>query len=90
MMHWWGSGYGMGLGGSIVMILFWVLLFLGIIYLGKMLMGGGSEADKPRETAREVLEKRFAGGEISREEFEEAMEVLKRNQACNFKPVKQH
>jgi putative membrane protein len=79
-MHWWGSGYGMGFGGGIVMILFWVFIFLGIIYLGKMLMGGGSEANKPRETAREVLEKRFSRGEISREEFKEAIEVLKQNQ----------
>ena len=77
MMHWWGSGYGMGFGGGIVMILFWILIFWGIIYLGKMLMGG----DNTRETAHEVLEKRFSRGEISREEFEEAMEVLKRNQA---------
>ena len=80
MMHWFGGGYGMGFGGGIFMILFWVFVFLGIIYLGKMLMGGGSEADKPRETAREVLEKRFSRGEISREEFKEAIEVLKQNQ----------
>ena len=53
MMHWWGSGYGMGFGGGIVMIIFWVFVFLGIIYLGKMFMGGGSEANKPHETARE-------------------------------------
>jgi putative membrane protein len=80
MMHWWGGDYGMGFGGGLFMILFWVFIFLGIIYLGKMLMGGGSKTDKPRETAREVLEKRFSRGEISREEFEEAIEVLKRNQ----------
>jgi putative membrane protein len=77
MMHWFGDGYGMGFGGGIVMILFWVFVFLGIVYLGKMLMGSGSEANKPRETAREVLEKRFARGEISKEEFESAVEVLK-------------
>jgi len=81
MMHWWDGNYGMGFGGGIFMILFWVLVFLGIIYLGKMLMGGGSKADKQRETGREVLEKRFARGEISKEEFEAAMEVLKKNKA---------
>jgi len=79
MMHWWGGNYGMGFG-SIFMILFWVLIFWGGYYLVKIFMGGGSEADNQRETAREVLEKRFARGEISREEFEEAVEVLKRNQ----------
>ena len=70
----------MGFGGGIFMILFWVLIFLGGVYLVKILLGGGSRTDKPRETAREVLEKRFARGEISREEFEEAIKVLKQNQ----------
>jgi putative membrane protein len=80
-MHWWGDGYGMGFGGSIFMILFWVLIFLGGFYLVKILMGSGSQADKPRETAVEVLEKRFARGEINKEEFESSMEVLKKNKA---------
>ena len=80
MMHWWGGNYGMGFGGGIFMIIFWVFVFLGIIYLGKMLMGGGSKADKQRETALEVLEKRFAKGEVTREEFEKAVDILKRNQ----------
>jgi putative membrane protein len=80
MMHWWGGDYGMGFGGGIFMILFWVLIILGVVYLVRILLGSGSEANKPHETAREVLEKRFARGEITREEFEEAIEVLKRNQ----------
>ena len=78
-MHW-GGDFGMGFGGGIFMILFWVLVILGIIYLIRILLGSGSETGKAHETARELLEKRFASGEISKEEFEEAMEVLKRNQ----------
>jgi len=31
------------------------------------------------ESAQEILEKRFARGEISQEEFENVMEVLRRN-----------
>jgi len=80
MMHWWGGDFGMGFGGGIFMILFWVLVILGVVYLIRIVLGSGSETGKTRETAREVLEKRFASGEISKEEFEEAMEVLKRNQ----------
>jgi putative membrane protein len=79
MMHW-GGDFGMGFGGGIFMILFWVLIILGVVYLVRMLLGGSSEAAKPSETARQVLEKRFAAGEISKKEFEEAIEVLKRNQ----------
>ena len=81
MMQWWGGNYGMGFGGGIFMILFWCLIILGVVYLVKILLGGGSAANKPHgDTAREVLEKRFARGEISREEFEEAIKVLKQNQ----------
>ena len=81
MMHWWGGDFGMGFGGGIFMILFWVLIILGVLYLVKVLLGSdGSGVDKPPETAREVLEKRFARGEISKEEFELAIEVLKQNQ----------
>ena len=79
-MHWWGGDYGMGFGGGIFMILFWVFVILGFVYLIRIVLGGGSETGKNRETAREVLEKRFARGEISKEEFEEAIVVLKRNQ----------
>jgi len=79
-MHWWGGDFGMGFGGGIFMILFWVLVILGVVYLIRIVLRSGSETGKTRETAREVLEKRFASGEISKEEFEEAIEVLKRNQ----------
>ena len=80
MMHWWGGDYGMGFGGGIFMILFWVLLIFGVVYLVNILLVGCSKVIKQDETAREILEKRFARGEISKEEFENAIEVLKRNQ----------
>ena len=79
MMHW-GGDFGMGFGGGwIFMILFWGLIILGVVYLIKILLGGGSTEEKKSESAREVLEKRFAKGEMSKEEFEDAMAVLKRN-----------
>ena len=78
-MHW-GGDFGMGFGGGgIFMILFWVLIILGVVYLVKALLGGGPKEDKKSESAQEVLEKRFAKGEMSKEEFEDAMEVLRRN-----------
>ena len=78
-MHW-GGDFGMGFGGGgIFMILFWGLVILGVVYFVKMLLGGGSTEEKKSESAQEVLEKRFARGEVSKEEFEDAIEVLKRN-----------
>lgn len=79
MMNW-GGDFGMGFGGGgIFMILFWVLIILGVVYLVKALLGGESAEEKRSESAQEVLEKRFAKGEMSKEEFEDAMAVLKRN-----------
>lgn len=64
MMHWFGnSGFGMGFGW-IFMILFWVLVIFIVISLMKK--SGSSE----KETAEDVLKKRYARGEISKEEFE--------------------
>ncbi len=80
-MHW-GGDFGMGFGGGgIFMILFWILIILGVVYLVKIVLGGSSAAEKKSESAQEVLEKRFARGEMSKEEFEDAMEVLRRNKA---------
>ena len=76
-MHW-GFDYGMGFGG-IFMILFWVLIILGIIYFIKALAeSSSSEEIKETESAEEILKKRFATGEISKEELEDSMEVLRK------------
>jgi putative membrane protein len=78
-MHW-GGDFGMGFGGGgIFMILFWGLIILGVVYLVKILLGGSSTEEKKSESAQEVLAKRFARGEMSKEEFEDAMVILKRN-----------
>jgi putative membrane protein len=78
-MHW-GGDFGMGFGGGgIFMILFWVLIIMGVVYLVKIFIGSTSREEKKSESAQEVLEKRFANGEISKEEFEDAMTVIKRN-----------
>jgi len=78
-MHW-GGDFGMGFGGGwIFMILFWGLIILGVVYFVKMLLGGGSKEEKKSESAQEVLEKRFARGEMSKEEFEDAIAVLRKN-----------
>ena len=78
-MHW-GGDFSMGFGGGqIFMILFWGLIILGVVYLIQILLGSKSTEEKKSESAQEVLEKRFAKGEMSKEQFENAITVLKRN-----------
>lgn len=74
-MHW-DYGWGIGLGfGWILMVLFWVLLILGIVYLVKMI-AGGTKKGEATETALDILKKRYARGEINKEEFEKIKDDL--------------
>jgi putative membrane protein len=78
MMHWFND-YGMGFGfGWLFMILFWGLVIMGIIYLVKMLAGGAGPS-APKETAEDILKKRFARGELTKEEFEKGLQVLRQH-----------
>jgi putative membrane protein len=63
----------MGLG-LLLMVLFWVFVIAGIIYLVKWLMGQRT-ATRP-ESSLEVLKSRYARGEITKLEFEEMRRVL--------------
>jgi putative membrane protein len=67
MMHW-GYGWGMGFGW-VFMIFFWVLVILGVVYVIKSVMPGAKK-EKAGETALDILKKRYAKGEITKEEFE--------------------
>jgi putative membrane protein len=67
MMHW-DYGWGMGFGG-LFMVLFWVLAIAGVFFLIKLI--GGPKKEAKTEMAIDILKKRYASGEIGREEFEE-------------------
>ena len=69
---WWGHGFGF----------MWIfpLLFL-VVFLffmrGMFGQGSGGSNNSPRpESAREILDKRFARGEINKQEYEEMKKVL--------------
>jgi len=69
-------GYGMMSGGMWILgFIFWILILVGLILLIKYLWeGAGSRG--AQESALEVLKKRYAKGEISKEEFEEKKKDL--------------
>ena len=68
----WGWGLGMGIGG-LAMLAFWGALIVGIFLLVRGLGGGhGRWEDSPME----VLKRRYAKGEITREEYEQMRKDL--------------
>ncbi len=72
MMHW-GDSIGMGFGfgfGWIFMVLFWAFVILGIAYMLKQLLSSGSSGESG-ETALDILKKRYAAGEITKDEYGE-------------------
>ncbi len=70
------DGYGMmGGGGWIFWLIFWILVLVGLVLLIKYLLEN-SGAKKEHESALEILKKRYAKGEISKEEFEEKKKEL--------------
>lgn len=85
---WPGYGYGMmgpgmmgfGMMGGfmpIVMILFWGLIIWGIVALVRgVALPGGTESSRQADSALEILKRRYARGEISKEEFEEKKKDL--------------
>jgi putative membrane protein len=72
-MHW---DYGVGMGfGWLFMLLFWALVIIGIILLVRAFLGG-TKTGGNKETALDILKKRYAKGEINKEEFEEKKKDL--------------
>jgi putative membrane protein len=69
MNHWWwGPGFGW-----IFMVLFWVLIILGIVALGRWLFSGrgGAGAGGPEKGPLDIVKERYARGEITREQYEQ-------------------
>lgn len=79
MWHGWGMELGWGWGGwligGLVLLLFWggviALAFFAMRALVRSNPGRDERGSRPssRETALEILQKRYARGELSREEF---------------------
>jgi putative membrane protein len=77
-MHWdygWGMGWGTGFGW-VFMIFFWVLVVLGIVYFIRIVMTSAKK-ETSGDTALDILKKRYAKGEITKEEFEKIKNDLK-------------
>ncbi len=67
-----GFGMGFGLLGSLLMLLFWGGLILGAVWLVRALFSGASFGRRQEQepNALELLARRYARGEITREQYE--------------------
>lgn len=76
----WGTGYGvMGWAGwlwPILMLVFWVALIATIVWLVGGLFRRSSRPAETSGDALEILKRRYAAGQITREEFMEGRKLL--------------
>lgn len=70
--HWWGHGFGF-------MWLIPILVFVMFIFFMRGMFGSGSPGcgrHGGKESARDILDKRFAKGEINKDEYEAMKKTL--------------
>jgi putative membrane protein len=74
----WGSW---GLGMMIMMFVFWAAIIVGIVFLIRWLITTGrprqlTSTESGSESALDILKKRYARGEISKQEFDDMRQDL--------------
>ncbi|MBI1296232.1 hypothetical protein GC175_14855 [bacterium] len=82
MMNGWGMGgwmAGMGFVWLILILLAVAFIVLGIVMAKRVSStGGSSPPHNGSKSALEILDERYAGGEISRKEYDEMRRTLER------------
>ena len=72
--HMWGSGM---IFGPLMMLGFFAILIFGIVLLVKWVMGSNQPSQNTQSSsALDILNERFAKGEIEKEEYEERKSIL--------------
>lgn len=68
------NGFGMGVG----MWIFWIVILLFVVFIIKIIVDKSpNQFDTRLESPLEILEKRYARGEINKDEFESMKKELK-------------
>ncbi len=67
------NDFGMGFG----MWIFWIILIVVVFFLAKMMLGSSSgQPGAKDESSLDVLQKRYASGEINQDEYERMKKEL--------------
>ena len=77
-MGWGGYGYGMGIVGGLLFLAFWGLIIVGLLLLIRRLWDQGRPADGAGkgEAPLDILKRRYARGDITKEEFDRIKQDL--------------
>ncbi len=79
-MHW-GCGWGYGphawFGGGMSMIFFWILAIIVVVYLLRHQSRMSGHGRYGEEMPIDILKKRYARGEITKEQYDRMREDLK-------------
>lgn len=73
-----GWGWGHMIFGLLMMILFWGGIILAIVYVVRSTHSGGTNRQPNDKSPLDILNERFARGEIDKEEFEEKKKLIAR------------
>ena len=69
------NNFGMGTG----MWIFWIVVIALVVFVVKIMMNeNSSQRNKSKESPMEILEKRYASGEINQGEFESMKKELEK------------
>ncbi|MGA7982572.1 MAG: SHOCT domain-containing protein [Chromatiaceae bacterium] len=68
-----GGGFGFGIPG-LGMVLFWGLIIVAVVLVARSFYG--SQERGSQKSAREILDERYARGEIDKQEYEERKQAL--------------
>ena len=77
---WMHGGWGWGWMSlmMVMMVLFWGVIIAGVVWLIRGASWGSPPRERSKETPVEILERRFAEGEIGEEDYRARREVLAR------------
>ncbi len=71
----WGmmGGFGFPFFGGLMMLIFWVLIIVGVVWLIQALARGGQSPFSPPsyESPLDILRARYARGEITKDQFDQ-------------------
>jgi putative membrane protein len=77
MMPWYDGGWGgMGALGMVLMVIVWVGLIALVVWGVAALTRGHSSGPSTMESPRQILDRRFASGEMDTAQYAEARRVL--------------